>query len=700
MEDKVLEILKSRKKALSIEEIDNLLGLTTVEEYKELNEIIKKLEEELIVYRTNKNKFLLLEYSPLRKGILHVNKKGFGFVDLDFKEDDIYISSNNLCGAIHGDTVLVEVISKKGIDKEEGRIVKVLKREFKTLVGELYYKKEIPYLLLDDSRIKVNIKIESGNLLGAVSGHKVVAQITKHLGDNNYIAKIIKVLGHKKDPGVDVLSIVHKYNINDTFSEEVMTETEKINDRVLENELIGRKDLRDEIIFTIDSIDTKDIDDALSLRINEKSNYVLGVHIADVSYYVKEGSEIDKEAYIRGTSIYLADRVIPMLPHKLSNGICSLNENEDRLTITCEMEINNRGEIINYDIFESIIRSKKKMTYDSVNKILENNEVPEGYEEYSDVLKEMKNLSSILRKNKINRGYIDFDLDEAKIIVDDKGKAIDVKLREHGIAQDIIEDFMIAANETVANYITYMDLPFVYRIHDYPKEEKIMEFLKFIGLLGYKIQGKPNDISPKSVQKIIEYLKDKKEFKILSNLLLRCMKKAEYSPDNIGHYGLASKCYTHFTAPIRRYPDMTVHRLLRAYIFGKKINAETIKYWAEKLVPVCTQSSFAEKNFMNCEREVNDMKMAEYMMGHIGEEYIGHISSVMNFGLFVQLDNLIEGLVRISDMEDDYYIFDETSLSLIGERTNKIYRIGDEIKVRVKYASKEERIIDFEIVKE
>ncbi|MDD4036043.1 MAG: VacB/RNase II family 3'-5' exoribonuclease, partial [Bacilli bacterium] len=449
MEHRIIEILKNKKKALSLEEIDNLLGLGSVEQYKELSETINKLEKDFIIYRSNKNKFLLLEDSPLKKGILSVNKKGFGFVDLNSTEEDIYIHPNNFHGAIHGDTVLVELISKKGIDKEEGRILKVLKRELKKLVGELYYQRGNPYLSLDDNRIKLNIKIDNKDLQGAVSGHKVVVEIDKHLGNNDYSGKIIKVLGHKKDPGVDVLSIVHKYNINDTFSEEVMAEVEQINDRVLESELIGRRDLRNEKIFTIDSIDTKDIDDAISLKRSENGNYVLGVHIADVSYYVKENTEIDNEAYVRGTSVYLADRVIPMLPHKLSNEICSLNENEDRLTITCEMEIDSQGEIASYDIFESVIQSKKKMTYDLVNKILETNEISEGYEDYAETLKAMQNLSLILRKNKIKRGYIDFDTDEAQIIIDDKGKAIDVKLRDRGPGQEMIEDFMIAANESV-----------------------------------------------------------------------------------------------------------------------------------------------------------------------------------------------------------------------------------------------------------
>ena len=474
-----------------------------------------------------------------------------------------------------------------------------------------------------------------------------------------------------------------------------MEETNNLPISVNEEEMVGRRDLRDKEIFTIDGDDTKDIDDAISIDILENGNYKLGVHIADVSYYVRENTHIDEEAYDRGTSVYLADRVIPMLPHKLSNGICSLNPNEDRLAMSCEMEIDNKGNVVSYDIFESVINSKKQMTYNNVNKIFDENIIPEGYEKFTDSLLKMKDLAAILRKNKIERGYIDFDIDESKIIVDEKGEAIDVVLRDRGTGQRLIEDFMIAANETVATCIYFMDLPFVYRIHGKPNEEKINSFIKFIGLLGYKIKGKYEEVTPKDMQKILEQLKEKKEFHLLSTLLLRSMQKAIYDTNNIGHFGLASKCYTHFTSPIRRYPDTTVHRLIRTYLFDKKINPETVDYYEHKLPFLTEHSSTKERDAIECERQVDDLKKAEYMMKHIGERYTGMISSVTNFGFFVELPNLVEGLVKVSDLTDDKYIFDETTFSLRGVNNKRGYRLGDKVNVIVKDANKLTRTIDF-----
>ncbi len=699
MKEQVLDILKDSDKALDITEIANRLGLTTKEEYQELMKAMNELEKESAVYHTNKNKYMLFNKSHLRKGILRINRRGFGFVELPDEENDIFIEYKNLNGAIHNDVVAVEIISDKGLEHQEGRIVKVLTRELQNLVGEYYIKNNKGYIKLDDNKVKLNISIDKDKTKGAVAGHKVIVKITDDLGKNRYKGEIVRILGHKDDPGVDILSIAHKYNINDEFNEEVQKEVELISNEVSADEIKKRKDLRNEEIFTIDGIDAKDLDDAISLKKLDNGNYLLGVHIADVSFYVKEDTALDREAYDRGTSVYLVDRVIPMLPHTLSNGICSLNENVDRLTITCEMEIDSNGKTIKYDIFESVINSKKRMTYEDVNQILEQDKIVVGYEPFVNTLKEMKLLADILRKFKLKRGYIEFDTEEAKIEVDDKGKPLAISKRYRGVGENLIEDFMIAANEAVASYIYFMELPFVYRIHEYPSEEKIRSFLTFISTLGYSVKGKPKDIHPKTIQQILDYLHDKKEFGILSNLLLRCMKKAIYSPENKGHYGLASTCYTHFTSPIRRYPDTTVHRLLRTYIFNKQLDNETKKYWHTKLVPLCEHSSIKEQDSVDCEREVTSMKMAEYMTEHIGEEFEGIIASVMNFGLFIQLDNLIEGLVHVNDMKGDYYTYDEISLSLIGERTKKRYRIGDTIKVKVIAASKEEQNITFEIVK-
>ena len=479
-----------------------------------------------------------------------------------------------------------------------------------------------------------------------------------------------------------------------------MKQTEQIPITIENESFENRRDLRNELIFTIDGDDTKDIDDAISLKILENGNYELGVHIADVSYYVTEESALDKEAYDRGTSVYLADRVIPMLPHKLSNGICSLNEGEDRFTISCVMEIDNKGKVISYDIFESIICSKKKMTYKNVNKILEENIVPKGYEKFEQTLKDMLKLAHILRKMKENRGYIDFGIDEAKIIVDDKGKAVDVVKRYRGEGENLIEDFMIAANETVATHIYYMDLPFVYRIHGEPNEEKIDRFISFISILGYKINGKIKDVKPTTIKFILEQLKDKEEYHILSSMMLRSMQKAVYDKNNIGHFGLGSKCYTHFTSPIRRYPDLTVHRLLRKYLFKNQINKEVTEYWDNKLIYLTEHSSKKERDSVDCEREVDDMKKAEYMMNHIGEEYDGIISSVTSFGMFVELENLIEGLIRIEDLPNDNYVYDEATFSIRGDKNKRGYRLGDKVRIKVVQANKEAKTIDFVLAKQ
>ena len=468
--------------------------------------------------------------------------------------------------------------------------------------------------------------------------------------------------------------------------------------KVYDSDLKGRRDLRDEVIFTIDGDDTKDIDDAISIEKLSNGHYKLGVHIADVSYYVKEGSPLDNEAMERGTSVYLVDRVIPMLPHELSNGICSLNPGVDRLAISCVMEFNNEGKQLDYEIFPSVIKSRIQMTYKKVNSILEDNVIPEGYEDYADKLRLMADLARILRKAKVKRGYIDFGVDEAKILVDENCVPTDVILRERGIGENLIEDFMIAANECVATHIYFMNLPFVYRVHEYPKEEKIRSFLGFVSSLGYKVNGNIKDVKPTTMQGILRQLEDKPEYKILSSLLLRSMQKAVYKPENLGHYGLASSCYTHFTSPIRRYPDTTVHRLLRTYLFEGKVDMQTIRKWEEKLVYVSEHSSERERASVDCEREVDDMKMAEYMEKHIGETFEGMISSITSFGMFVELDNLIEGLVPLRDMKD-FFHFDEERMTLTGERSHVKYSIGERVVVKVVRASKEDKTIDFEVVK-
>lgn len=696
MKDKVLELLNNKNKALDIYEIKDSLGIDNVEDIKELVKVLNELENEFKICYTKKNKYMILKNSNLRVGTLQVTKKGFGFVDVG-TEEDIYVALDNMNGAINLDQVVVEITSKKSMELE-GRIVRIVKRQLKTVIGTIKVIKNKYYVKLDDDKIKLNIILDKKDTRNLVDGHKVVIKLLTKINNSDYSGEVTKILGHINDPGIDILSIVAKHDINDTFSDDVINEVDKIPDCVKDNEYKGRTDLRDEVIFTIDGDDTKDIDDAISIEKLDNGNYKLGVHIADVSYYVKEGSQLDCEAYDRGTSVYLADRVIPMLPHKLSNGICSLNPNVDRLAISCVMEIDNLGEVVDYQIFESVIKSRIQMTYKKVNSILEDNIVPDGYELFVEKLKCMKELADILRDNKIRKGYIDFELDESKIIVNDNGEAIDVTLRNRGTGEKLIEDFMIAANETVARHIYYMDYPFVYRVHGEPSEEKIARFLRLVSILGYKVNGKYTKITPKNMQKLLDQLKDKKEFTILSSELLKSMQKAVYDYKNIGHFGLASKCYTHFTSPIRRYPDTTVHRLLRTYLFNDNLNNEVIHHWEVKLPELVEHASYKERCAVECEREVDDMKKAEYMEKHIGEEFDGIISCVHSFGMFVELPNLIEGLIRFEDLTDDFYTYDESTFSIIGQSSKKIYRLGDNIKVRVKSASKEKHTIDFVIV--
>jgi len=698
MRDDIINILKNSDKALTIYELQDKLGLKEVSDIKSLSDELRTMEDDVIIYHTNKDRYMMLEDSQLRKGVMRANKKGFGFVEVDNLEDDIYISQDNMNGAIHGDIVLVEITSKLNLDRLEGRVLKIIKRAVDRYIGEITFKNDIGYISLDDSKVKLEIQVPKDDAMNAVDGHKVVVELGKKISNNKYYGKVVDIIGHKNDPGVDILSIVYKYNINTEFMDDVKEELKNIPNEVKDKDLVGRRDLRGEVIFTIDGDDTKDIDDAISIEKLPNGHYKLGVHIADVSYYVKEGSALDNEAMERGTSVYLVDRVIPMIPHELSNGICSLNPGVDRLAISCVMEFDGAGKQLDYEIFQSVIKSRIQMTYKKVNSILEDNKVPEGYEEYEDKLRLMLELAHILRKEKVSRGYIDFEVDEAKILVDEDCKPTEVVLRDRGEGEKLIEDFMIAANECVATHIYFMNLPFIYRVHEVPKEEKLRSYLNFVSSLGYHVTGDLKDLSPKTVQKIIKQLEDKPEFKILSSLLLRSMQKAVYRPENLGHYGLASKCYTHFTSPIRRYPDTTVHRLLRTYLFNKQIDMPTIKKWEEKLVYISEHSSSRERASVDCEREVEDMKMAEYMEGHIGEEFEGMISSVTSFGMFVELDNLIEGLVPIRDMKD-FFHYDEERMTLVGEKSHVKYTIGERVIVKVVRASKEEKTIDFEVVR-
>lgn len=696
MKEKILSALKNENKALEVMDVYNLLNFHTIDELNEVRDVLEEMQNAGEIFKTNKGKYILFENCPgVFVGKLDLNKKGFGFVVIP-QEDDLYIPAENLNGAVNDDLVICEITSR-GI-KPEGRIIRILKRDLRNLVGEMITSSKGKLVFSpDEKNLGIKIRVSESTLSNCVEGSKVLVSLGKEIDKNTYVGSVIKVLGHKNDPGMDIKSIAYKYGIYDDFGPDVEKELDSIPTEVDKKDLTNRRDLTDKMIFTIDGADTKDIDDAISLDFDESGNYILGVHIADVSNYVKENTALGDAAYDRGTSSYLADTVIPMIPHKLSNGICSLNEGVIRLTISCTMVINHSGNVIKSEIYPSFIKSNKKMTYKDVNKILMENTVPEGYEEFSDTLIKMNELAHILQKKQKTRGYIDFQIDEPKIIQDENGVAIDVIRRERGDGERLIESFMIAANEAVAEYISNMDLPFIYRVHDVPSEEKIEDFSNLVKQLGYKLSTKLTSVTPLKLQSVLDELQDKPEFKILSSLLLRSMKKAVYSKDNIGHFGLASDNYTHFTSPIRRFPDLTVHRLLRTYLFNNDLSMKTINYYNSTLVQIAEHSSEREQAAIKAERDVDDMKMAEYMESHIGDEYDGIIVTVTQFGFFVQLDNLVEGLVHVKTLKGDMYNYIPELLSLVGKNTKKTYKIGDKVHVVCTNASKENMMIDFEL---
>jgi ribonuclease R len=694
MKENILKCLEGISKAKNLMEINDMLKLKTPEEYKELEAEVNNLVNDGIIHETKYHEFILMKYcSSLRSGKLDVNKAGNGFLVASGFED-VYIDKDNLNGAINGDYVVIDISSNHG--KKEGKVIRILKRNLDNIVGEISIKNNKVTFIPDDDKLSIDITLTKESTKQCVDGHKVLIGIVKKLTNKKYIGRVVTIIGHKNDPGIDILSIAYRHGINPDFGPDVEEELKDIPSEVSLDELKGRTDLTNKMIFTIDGDDTKDIDDAISLE-EKNGNYLLGVHIADVSHYVRPGTALYDQAYKRGTSSYLADTVIPMLPHQLSNGICSLNPNEIRLTESCVMEINNQGKVVNYDIFPSYIKSNKQMTYKNVNKVITDGVVPDGYEPFKETLIKMNELAKILRKEKISRGYINFDLDEAKVVQNEQGVAIDIIRRERGEGENLIEDFMIAANETIAHHIYNMDIPFIYRIHDVPNPEKIDDFKNLLKVMGYTLKTNTNNLTPITMQNILEELRDKKEYEILSDVLLRSMKKAIYSVNNIGHFGLGSKAYTHFTSPIRRFPDLTVHRLLRTYLFENDLSSSTIDFYQNYLVSVAEQSSEREVEADEAEREVLDMKMAEYMESYIGKTYKGMIDTVTNFGMFVILPNLVEGLVHISTL-NGYYNYVPEMMSLVSQNNKKKYRLGDEVKVKVTGANKLTGQIDFEIV--
>ncbi|WP_044741427.1 MULTISPECIES: ribonuclease R [unclassified Anoxybacillus] len=689
-------------KPLTVQELEEAFGIEDAAEFKEFVKALVSLEEDGLVVRTRSNRYGVPEKMNLVRGKVTGHSKGFAFVvPEDPLLDDIFIPPSELKNAMHGDTVLVRINPHASGARKEGTIVRIIERGVTEIVGTYTESKNFGFVIPDDKKIVNDIFIPKHAANGAVEGHKVVVRLTTYPeGRISAEGEIIQILGHKNDPGVDILSIIYKHGLPMQFPEEVIAHANSISDTISAEDLQDRRDLRDQLIVTIDGADAKDLDDAVTVTKLENGHYKLGVHIADVSHYVTEGSPIDREANERGTSVYLVDRVIPMIPHRLSNGICSLNPKVDRLTLSCEMEINERGDIVSHEIFQSVIRTAERMTYSDVNKILvdRDEELRKKYEPLVPMFELMAELADILRTKRMNRGAIDFDFKEAKVLVDENGKPYDVILRERSVAERLIEEFMLAANETVAEHFHWMNVPFIYRVHEDPKPEKLQRFLEFITNFGYVVKGTGNQIHPRALQEILEAVRGEPEEMVVSTVMLRSMKQARYDAESLGHYGLSTEFYTHFTSPIRRYPDLIVHRLIRTYLINGKIDNQTQQKWAEQLPDIAEHASNMERRAVEAERETDDLKKTEFMEDKIGMEFDGIISSVTNFGLFVELPNTIEGLVHVSYLTDDYYRYDEHHYAMIGERTGKMYRIGDEITVRVINVNKEERIVDFEIV--
>ena len=695
MEERILKLLHDKKNtSLTSIEINDLLGFKSTNEYSEVEKVLNELVcTGKIYYSEKKKRYTPIENTNYKTGKILINPKGYGFVILDesFKEADVYVNKVNLGDARNNDIVLVEIINDR---TREGKITRILKRDDTVLVG-LVYEEKGKMFVHPDREGYMDIYIPDNLLKGAVPGHKVLIKQV----DSGYehIAEVLKIIGHKNDVGIDILSFVYQYEFNPVHSDDVLAAVENIPNEVLENEYEGRVDLRKEMIFTIDGDDTKDIDDAIGIKKLSPDVYELGVHIADVSHYVKKDSVIDKDAYERGTSVYLVDRVIPMLPHKLSNGICSLNPDVDRLALSCVLNINSKGHVISYKIHKSVIRNKKQMTYTCVNDILENNHVPEGYEPFVNDLKLMNELSNILRRKMVNHGYLEFNRPEAKILVDEECHPTEILLREQRTGEKLIENFMIVANETVAGFIEDKKLPGIYRVHDKPNKEKLLVLLNFLNRKGYNLKADVNKFKATDYQRLLKMFQGKDDEVILNTFTIQTMAKAKYSDINIGHYGIGSKRYSHFTSPIRRYPDLTLHRLVKDYL--TEPDGKTISYWKSKLFDIANQSSKKEQDAIDCERDVDKMKKAEYMEGHIGEEFEGIISGVLEFGFFVELANTCEGLVRIDSIGGDYYIYNKELNAILGKNSKNRYMYGDKVKVKVISANKDTSQIDFELVR-
>lgn len=706
-EQQLLDFMRETAyKPMTYQELEQHFEIEDAADFKAFLIMLNTLEESGKILLTRNNRYGMPERMNLVRGRLQAHAKGFAFLIPEDKEHpDVYIHANDMKSAMNGDTVLVKVTSQGPSNgRLEGEIVRIVTRAVTQVVGVFQSHEVYGFVIPDDKRINRDIFIPRTNSAGAVDGQKVVAKIVSYPeGRAAAEGEIIEILGHKDDPGIDILSVIRKHQLPEAFPDEVVEEAEQAPESITDEEIVqqGRRDLRGLNIVTIDGEDAKDLDDAVNVEKLPNGNYRLGVHIADVGYYVRENSKLDQEAYNRGCSVYLVDRVIPMLPHRLSNGICSLNPQVDRLTLSCEMEFNDQMKVVNHDIFTSVIKTKERMTYANVRKILEGEE-PELLERYKDLVDDfhlMKEIALKLRAMRMRRGAVDFDFEESKIIVNEEGKPVDIVKRERSIAEQIIEEFMLAANETVAEHFHWLKVPFIYRVHEDPDQEKLQNFLAFAANFGHHVKGRGNAIHPRALQSLLEDINGTKEQTVISTMMLRSMKQAKYDAEMSGHFGLAAEFYSHFTSPIRRYPDLVIHRVIREVIENKGALPENRQeYLASRMSDIAQQSSERERVAVEAERDTEKMKKAEYMLDKVGEEFEGMISSVTSFGMFIELENTVEGLIRLSALTDDYYHFDDQHMALIGERTSKVFRIGDEVKIRVARVSMEEYTIDFEMV--
>jgi len=673
------------------------------EDRGELNRILNELLAEGKLSLTKKGKFIKAKHSDRELiGTFISHPKGFGFVEIDGRDEDLYIPADFVNGAFHKDTVRVSLLTGQNGRRQEAQVIEILARGMRQIVG-IYDKsnKNYGFVVPDNTKICEDIFVPAERSKGAVSGHKVVCEITDYGKDNRKPeGKVTEILGHVNDPGVDIMSIVKGYELPIEFSEKIMHQAERVANEVSEADMAGRRDLRGVQMVTIDGEDAKDLDDAVSLT-REGTLYQLGVHIADVTNYVQENSALDWEAKERGTSVYLVDRVIPMLPHKLSNGICSLNAGENRLALSCLMTIDQKGEVVSHEIVESVIKVDRRMSYTSVKKILEDKDEAEcrEYEELVPMFELMRELAAILREKRKKRGSIDFDFPESKIILDKQGHPVEIRPYERNVATKIIEDFMLIANETVAEHFHWMELPFVYRTHDNPDPEKINKLGTFIRNFGYSIKSRQEEIHPKELQKLLAKIEDTPEEALISRLTLRSMKQAKYTINCTGHFGLACQYYCHFTSPIRRYPDLQIHRIIKEQIRGK-LNEKRIEHYNEILPEVAKHSSEMERRADEAERETDKLKKVEFMEGHIGEIYEGVISSITAWGVYVELPNTIEGMIHVSMLPGDYFYYDDETYEMVGQATDIRYKLGQTLKVRVNATDKVMRTIDFVIPQE